>query len=534
MEEFDLYDDLISEKKSLDQAEEQQPEVDKLRKELKQSNEKLRTLRNKNFELKQKCDQLETNISSLIKTSRSEINRKNEIIASLRRELDQISFRRILKQRQGSSSEIRELTERLTDVLKNDSPSSKLSISDGVTNGVKPKNKSIKVTHFNTEDVYTIKLGNTSFTNVFSGRKEMPSLGFSNNDRNEVLTVQQTIPDTLVQEPKLNDNGEMRDVPAVPSQTSEKKTPMKKAKSDEKCNERTSSNMKNRDQNRNNRDHYHSRSSRRSDRDSGETKRPSRRSSSRSHRGEKKSSERHSYKSSSSTKEMSKSNTESKRDKPDSSKDKYVKKSSKSPKKSITSSSSSTNDIQSSRIATGKKNSQTSLELTEMDILNTNQDTNDIDSLLEEKKRLLAKLEKEQRALLSEGGDEIIVKIDQNKKKICSQNEAASKGSDREEGECEDEDEIIIDKMDDQKKCQSKNQSVETTACQQGSERDILDTTPNKNEDSIDGIISTNDFLGNWPARSFTQYKTPPSKNNRNRTDSETSSHVDFSSAAGS
>ena len=194
--------------------------------------------------------------------------------------------------------------------------------------------------------------------------------------------------------------------------------------------------------------------------------------------------------------------------------------------KSSTSSSSSTNDIQSSRNATSKKNSQASLELTEMDTLNTT----DIDTLLEEKKRLLANLEQEKRALLSEGEDEIIVRIDQNKKKICSQNEAASKGSDREEGECEDEDEI----MDDQQKSHSKNQTVETTACQQGSERDILDTTPNKNEDSIDGIISTNDFLGNWPARSFTQYKTPPSKNNRNRTDSETSSHVDFSSAAGS
>ena len=84
-----------------------------------------------------------------------------------------------------------------------------------------------------------------------------------------------------------------------------------------------------------------------------------------------------------------------------------------------------------------------------------------------------------------------------------------------------------------QQKCQLKNRTVDTTTCQPASERDILDTTPNKNEDSIDGIISTNDFLGNWPARSFTQYKTPPSKNNRNRTDSETSSHVDFSSAAG-
>ena len=93
MEEFDLYDDLISEKNSSNQAEEHQSVADQLREELDQSNEKLRTLRNKNFELKQKCDQLETNISSLIKTSRSEINRKNEIIASLRKELDDIKFR---------------------------------------------------------------------------------------------------------------------------------------------------------------------------------------------------------------------------------------------------------------------------------------------------------------------------------------------------------------------------------------------------------------------------------------------------------
>ena len=507
MEEFDLYDELISEKKSLNQAVEHQPVADKLRKELDQSNEKLRTLRNKNFELKQKCDQLETNISSLIKTSRSEINRKNEIIASLRKELGDIQFRRILKQKQGSSTEIRELTERLTEVLKNDSPSSKLSISDGVTNGVKPKNKSIKVTHFSAEDIYTIKLGNTSFTNVFSGDiKDVP-----------VLTVEQMITDCLVQEPKLN-RGTETDVPAVPPPlTSEKKHPQKKTKSDEKCDERN--NIKNREQNRKFRDQYHSK---RSDRDhSGETKRHSRRSSSRSHR-EKNSSERHSYKTSSKAITKSKSNTDSKRDKIDSSKDKQAKKSSKSPKSYTSSSSSRTsNKTQSPRIATSKQNSQTSLELTEME-------TTDIDTLLEEKKRLLANLAQEKRALLSEGEDEIIVKIHQ-KKKFCSQNEAPTshQGSEREEGECEDEGKII-DKID-QKNCHSKNQT-DATNCQQGSER-YVDTTPNKNEDSIDGILSTNDFLGNWPATSFTQYKTPPPK--RVRAESETSSNLDFSSAAG-
>ena len=521
MEEFDLYDDLISEKKSLDQAEEQKPEVDKLRKELKQSNEKLRTLRNKNFELKQKCDQLETNISSLIKTSRSEINRKNEIIASLRKELDDIKFRRILKQKQGSSSEIRELTQRLTDVLKNDSPSSKLSISDGVTNGVKPRNKSIKVTHFSSEDVYTIKLGNTSFTNVFNGDIKEAA----------VLTVEQKIPDCLVQEPKLN---EKTDVPtAVPPPTSEsmeEKNPQKNTKSEEKCDEYNK--IKNRDQNRNCRDQ--SRSSRRSDRDrrhSGENKRHSRRSSSRSRKEGKSYSERHSYKTSSTSKANTKSNTDSKQDKIDihSCKDRQAKKSSKSPKSYTSSSSSRTsNKTQSPRIATSKKNSQTSLELTEME-------TTDIDTLLEEKKRLLANLAQEKRSLLSEGEDEIIVKIDQ-KKKIISQNGASNchPGSEREEGECEDDEveDEIIGKMDHQKKTHSKNQT-DSANCQQGAEKDIIDTTPNKNEDSIDGILSTNEFLGNWPATSFTQYKTPPSKNCRNRTDSETSSNVDFSSAAG-
>ena len=49
---------------------------------------------------------------------------------------------------------------------------------------------------------------------------------------------------------------------------------------------------------------------------------------------------------------------------------------------------------------------------------------------------------------------------------------------------------------------------------------------------SINGLLSTPNFLENWSAESFPQFKTPDKKT-RERTESETSSNTDFTTVAG-
>ena len=193
-DEFDLYEDFITQKCASNEEESvTKAEADRWREEVNESKEKLKRLLALNYQLKQENDQLKTNISSLIKTSRVEIKRKNDTIASLRRELDDVILRRTLKER-NNSSEIRDLTDRLSKVLK-ENIASELSIPKGVTK-IKPKDNAIKVTHFSTDDVYTIKVGNTSFTSVFSG---------DITNKSSLLTIEQRNKEVLNPEVETND-----------------------------------------------------------------------------------------------------------------------------------------------------------------------------------------------------------------------------------------------------------------------------------------------------------------------------------------
>ena len=98
----------------------------------------------------------------------------------LRRELDGITTKLTLRQG-GSSEEVRDLTSRLKKILDEDKPA-KLSIAEGAKK-IKPKNGSINVTHFSLDDVYTIKIGNTSFTSIICGDVK--------NEKKDILTIEQ-------------------------------------------------------------------------------------------------------------------------------------------------------------------------------------------------------------------------------------------------------------------------------------------------------------------------------------------------------
>lgn len=172
-DDFDLYEDILSGKDHEKPPSKQ--EVEQWREEVAQARTKVQTLMEVNSELKKKVDTLETNISSLLKTSRSEINRKNNTIAELRRELESVVLRRTLKT--GSPSEIRELTDRLKKVLREDKPA-ELSIPEGpkkVQKGV------LEIQRYSLDDVCTVKVGNTSFTTVIHG-----------DSKSNILTVQRT------------------------------------------------------------------------------------------------------------------------------------------------------------------------------------------------------------------------------------------------------------------------------------------------------------------------------------------------------
>ena len=78
-DEFDLYEDFITQKCASNEEESvTKAEADRWREEVNESKEKLKRLLALNYQLKQENDQLKTNISSLIKTSRVEIKRKND------------------------------------------------------------------------------------------------------------------------------------------------------------------------------------------------------------------------------------------------------------------------------------------------------------------------------------------------------------------------------------------------------------------------------------------------------------------------
>ena len=81
MSDFDLYEDILTAK---DQSKDDQitpEEIEKLQKEAEDTRKKFKRLMEINCDLKAKCNLLESNLSTLMKTCRAEINRKNDTIA---------------------------------------------------------------------------------------------------------------------------------------------------------------------------------------------------------------------------------------------------------------------------------------------------------------------------------------------------------------------------------------------------------------------------------------------------------------------
>ena len=165
--DFDLYEDIIGEKADGD-TNVSPEEVERWREEVKETKIKLKRIMAVNQSLHNKCSSLETNMSSLIKTCKNEINRKNETIAGLRRELDSVILRRT---NSGRSSDMRHLLQELKNILREDKPP-KLSIP-GISekkNALTSSNGIINVTNIPlNENVYVFKVGNTSFSFVRHG-----------------------------------------------------------------------------------------------------------------------------------------------------------------------------------------------------------------------------------------------------------------------------------------------------------------------------------------------------------------------------
>ena len=81
MSDFDLYEDILTAK---DQSKDDQitpEEIEKLQKEVEDTRKKFKRLMEINCDLKAECNKLQSNLSTLMKTCRAEINRKNDTIA---------------------------------------------------------------------------------------------------------------------------------------------------------------------------------------------------------------------------------------------------------------------------------------------------------------------------------------------------------------------------------------------------------------------------------------------------------------------
>lgn len=81
MSDFDLYEDILTAK---DQSKDDQitpEEIEKLQKEVEDTRKKFKRLMEINCDLKANVTKLESNLSTLMKTCRAEINRKNDTIA---------------------------------------------------------------------------------------------------------------------------------------------------------------------------------------------------------------------------------------------------------------------------------------------------------------------------------------------------------------------------------------------------------------------------------------------------------------------
>ena len=176
--DFDLYEDLIGEKSGPDTTVSSE-EVERWREEVKDTKSKLKRIMAVNESLHKKNEQLETNMTSLIKTCRNEINRKNETIAGLRRELDNIILKRVGTSRQN----LRDLLQELKKILREDKPP-KLPVPG--TSAEKNKGV-INITNVPlNEDVYLFKVGNTSFSFVRHG-----DIRNGGNAGNQVLKIEQ-------------------------------------------------------------------------------------------------------------------------------------------------------------------------------------------------------------------------------------------------------------------------------------------------------------------------------------------------------
>ena len=176
--DFDLYEDLIGEKSGPDTTVSSE-EVERWREEVKDTKSKLKRIMAVNESLHKKNEQLETNMTSLIKTCRNEINRKNETIAGLRRELDNIILKRVGTSRQN----LRDLLQELKKILREDKPP-KLPVPG--TSAEKNKGV-INITNVPlNEDVYLFKVGNTSFSFVRHG-----DIRNGGNAGSQVLKIEQ-------------------------------------------------------------------------------------------------------------------------------------------------------------------------------------------------------------------------------------------------------------------------------------------------------------------------------------------------------
>ena len=527
-DDFDLYDDLITDKNSAQEEEQvSKAEVDRWREQLEESEAKLKRLMKVNHELKQKYDTLETNFSSLIKTSRNEINRKNDTIAGLRRELDDVIFHRIFKQGNAKSSEIKTSYERLKKLLNDDSNPTKLLAKEGIIKA-KPKNKTVNITHFSAKDVCTIKFGNTSFTNMVHGDvKEAKHSVLAIEQRKNVATSGNQIPSSKeIEENQQNNSTKESDYKSEQGlkkantstrerrrsieSDSRNKSYKKPAENREKKREEKSRSSIRSDGSRQKTDSSNRRSAKESstDRDRSRSSRDrSARESTKSRRDS-----ASSTKSSSTTRKESSSSRRSSDKKSDSKSNQSAMKSGK--KGETTKGSEITKERSDSQKCDKNETASCSTEM--VSALQTDDysqmDSNDIENLLEAKQREYQSLIEQQNSILTEAEceDDIILKVDQQQQK-----DKATKTPE-----------------------QPVQSSTSVPASQSLPDPKCQETTPDKHEVSINGLISTKEFLGDWNFPQ-SQYKTPPSKVSRNlrsRTDSETSSastNIDFTSASG-
>ncbi len=152
--DIDIYDEIC-----MMSIENRQPKIKSDDDIANDSKAQIKMLSRINQDLSEKNQQLMSNISSLIKTSRAEINRKNAIIADLRRELENVLHRRVLKQ--NSSKELKEFAGKLKELFE----------AEEKRDLIVPEEKN-SVKTFAPDEVHIFKIGNTSVSFVCSDINE--------------------------------------------------------------------------------------------------------------------------------------------------------------------------------------------------------------------------------------------------------------------------------------------------------------------------------------------------------------------------